>query len=323
MTIFSLLIVLASTPLLIADEPIIEPVEQEQSVPWVMDISVAKEMAAKEGKDILINFTGSDWCGWCKRLDSEVFVHSIFQETASKQYVYLYLDFPRGEEAKAKVVDEELNNQNRDQMGVNGFPTIILADSQMRPYARTGYQPGGPEKYLDHLAQLRTEGDKIKALITATDEEQVQKLLADAFTVLTKQKLLGHPGFSKFLEMAEKSDNPKLVEQVVAFRARQKLAEFMNTQEPDFPALTKFLEENPTLQGDEVLNALWFCSQWLSDNDRKDDAKLFLQRMLTDPLLKGNDRGREMIDKAIHDIDHGLGEEGGGHDHDGDGVPDH
>ena len=160
MTIFSLLLILAGSPVLAGDEPVTEPTEQ--ALPWVMDISVAREMASKEGKDILINFTGSDWCGWCKRLDAEVFVHPVFHETAGKQYIYLYLDFPRGEEAMAKVIDEALNNENRDQMSVNGFPTIILADSQMRPYGRTGYQPGGPEKYLEHLAELRTKGEKVQ-----------------------------------------------------------------------------------------------------------------------------------------------------------------
>ncbi|HIC23363.1 MAG TPA: thioredoxin family protein, partial [Planctomycetes bacterium] len=149
MMIFSLLVVLAGTPVLSADEHVAEPTEE--SLTWVKDIAVARELATKEGKDILINFTGSDWCGWCKRLDGEVFSVPAFHESAGKQYIYLYLDFPRSEEAKAKVVDEALNDKKRDEMGVDGFPTIILADSQMRPYARTGYQNGGPQKYLVHI----------------------------------------------------------------------------------------------------------------------------------------------------------------------------
>ena len=321
MTIFSLLLILAGSPVLAGDEPVTEPTEQ--ALPWVMDISVAREMASKEGKDILINFTGSDWCGWCKRLDAEVFVHPVFHETAGKQYIYLYLDFPRGEEAMAKVIDEALNNENRDQMSVNGFPTIILADSQMRPYGRTGYQPGGPEKYLEHLAELRTKGEKVKALVSEENDEQIQKLLVDAFSVMLEQDLLGHPAFSKFLELAEKSDNPELIQQVADHRARKKLMGLLNTREADFPALTKFLQENPKMQGGEVLNALWMCSQWLAENDRKEDAKGFLQRMLADPLVQENKDGIKMIEKAIHTIDHETGDAEEGHDHDGDGIPDH
>ncbi|MGE4614339.1 MAG: thioredoxin family protein, partial [Planctomycetota bacterium] len=187
-----------------------------------MDISVAKELARKEGKDILINFTGSDWCGWCKRLDGEVFSVPSFHESAGKQYIYLYLDFPRSEQAKAKVVDEALNSKSREELGVNGFPTIILADSQMRPYARTGYQQGGPEKYLEHIAELRGSGEKIKALISAKEEEQ-QGLLAEAFAVLAEHELLGYPGFKKFLDMASKSSDQKLVKMVAQHRARSDL----------------------------------------------------------------------------------------------------
>lgn len=319
MTIFTLLVVLVGTPVLSADEPVAEP--NQQSLPWIKDIAVAREMATKEGKDILINFTGSDWCGWCKRLDGEVFSVPAFHESAGKQYIYLYLDFPRSEEAKAKVVDEALNDKKRDEMAVDGFPAIILADSQMRPYARTGYQPGGPEKYLEHLAELRVTGEKVKALVAADNDEQIQKLLPGALEVMLEQKLLGYPDFAKFLALAEKSENPQLVAKVVQFRATQKLNELLNTPEPDFPALVEFLRGNPKMQGSEVMNALWFCSQWMTENDRKEEAKAFLERMLSDPLVKENDRGRQMIEKAIADIDHASS--GGDHDHDGDGIPDH
>lgn len=317
MMTITLLMALTGAAVLPADEPVSEPTPQ--TLQWVTDISVAREMAAKEGKDILINFTGSDWCGWCKRLDGEVFSLPAFHETAGKQYVYLYLDFPRSEEAKAKVVDEDLNNKNRDDMGVDGFPTIILADSAMRPYGRTGYQPGGPEKYLEHLTELRTKGEKIKALTAADNDEQIQKLLPEAMAVMLEQNLLGHPAFEKFLTMAEKSEDAQLVAQIAQFRATQELNKLLNTPEPDFPVLVKFLQDNSKLQGPEALNALWFCSQWLTENDRKEDAKTFLNRMMMDPLVKENDRGREMIEKTLEEID----SKEVSHDHDGDGQPDH
>ncbi|HIC23522.1 MAG TPA: hypothetical protein EYO84_08860 [Planctomycetes bacterium] len=189
----------------------------------------------------------------------------------------------------------------------------------MRPYARTGYQNGGPEKYLVHIAELRATGEKVKALIAADDDEQIQKLLPAALEVMLEQKLLGYPDFAKFLALAEKSENPQLVAKVVQFRATQKLNELLNTPEPDFPVLVEFLQGNPEMQGPEVLNALWFCSQWLTENDRKEDAKTFLNRMLTNPLVKENDRGREMIEKALEDVDDDTVD----HDHDGDGKPDH
>ena len=309
---------LACSPLAIGDEP--ETPAVEVGLPWVLDIDAAKEMARKEGKDILINFTGSDWCGWCKKLDGEVFSLPAFHETAGKQYIYLYLDFPRSEEAKALVVDEALNGKSRDEMGVDGFPTIILADHQMRPYAKTGYQQGGPEKYLEHIVELRAKGDKIKALLATEDEAQQGEMLPAAFDVMADQGLLGFPAFGKYLELAEKSDNPELVKRAASHRARGQLLKLLNTQEPDFPTLVQFLKDNSEMDGPEVLNALWFCQGWMAEQGDKDGAKLFLSRMLNSELVKENDRGRKMIEDALHGIDHDATD---GHDHDGDGKPDH
>ncbi len=319
MSMIILTVLMAWSPLTPGDEPTAPAAAQP--LPWVMDIGVAKEMAQKEGKDILINFTGSDWCGWCKRLDGEVFSVPSFHETAGKQYIYLYLDFPRSEEAKAKVIDEALNSKSREEMGVNGFPTIILADSQMRPYARTGYQQGGPEKYLEHIAELRGSGDKIKALLSAKEEEQ-QGLLSEAFAVLAEHELLGHPDFKKFLDMASKSSDQELVKMVAQHRARTDLMALMNSEEPDFPALVKFLKEHPDLQGPDVLNALWYSQGFLQESGEKEVAMQFLSRMLADPLLEGNEQGQKMIGDALKRLDEDH-EGGAGHDHDGDGVPDH
>ena len=319
MSMIILTALLACSPLTVGDEPT-APVAS-QPLPWVMDISIAKELARKEGKDILINFTGSDWCGWCKRLDGEVFSVPSFHESAGKQYIYLYLDFPRSEQAKAKVVDEDLNSKSREELRVNGFPTVILADSQMRPYARTGYQEGGPEKYLEHIAELRSSGEKIKALLSAKEEQQ-QGLLAGAFGVLAEHELLGYPGFKKFLDMASESGDQKLVKMVAQHRARSGLMALMNSEKQDFPALVKFLKDHPELQGSEVLNALWLSHGWLHESGEKEVAIQFLNRMLADPLLKGNEQGQRMIGAALKRLDEDP-EAGAGHDHDGDGVPDH
>ncbi|MDE0961101.1 MAG: thioredoxin family protein [Planctomycetota bacterium] len=318
MSMIFLTALLAWSPLTIGDEPVTP--EVEVGLPWVLDIEAAKEMARKEGKDILINFTGSDWCGWCKKLEGEVFSLPAFHESAGKQYVYLYLDFPRSEEAKAKVVDEVLNGKSRDEMGVNGFPTIILADHQMRPYAKTGYQAGGPEKYLEHIVELRAKGDKIKSLLAAEDDAQQGEILPAAFDVMAEHGLLGFPDFGKYLTMAEKSDNSELVKKAASHRARKQLQTLLNTQEPDFPLLVKFLKDHPDMEGPEVLNALWFSHGWMAEQGDKDGAKLFLTRMLQSPEVKDNERGRKMIEDALQAIDHDATD---GHDHDGDGKPDH
>ena len=120
---------------------------------WTEDMDKAMAQAAKEGKDLLLDFTGSDWCGWCIKLDKEVFTKEPFASGAPKKFVLVKLDFPR-----RKKLSAELKKQNetwRDKLGVRGYPTIYLTDAKGRPYGKTGYRAGGPEAYMKHLGELQ------------------------------------------------------------------------------------------------------------------------------------------------------------------------
>jgi len=111
--------------------------------------------AKAEGKDLLVDFTGSDWCGWCIRLHKEVFAHDEWLETVQRDYILVALDFPRSEEVKAQVPNPDRNDELKKKYGIRGFPTILMMTPDGEVYGRTGYQPGGPEKYLEHMAELR------------------------------------------------------------------------------------------------------------------------------------------------------------------------
>jgi thiol-disulfide isomerase/thioredoxin len=178
---------------------------------WLTDFEAAKKQAAAEKKDILVDFTGSDWCGWCIKLDKEVFSTDAFK--AQKDFVLVALDFPRRKEIPAdqKAANEALMRQ----WGVRGFPTIILANAKGEPYARTGYKQGGPESYLPHLAELRKQntpagikafgeeqaaqaaaaakeaerGAKLKAAVESGDFAAVEKLIDESAAGVTGERL--------------------------------------------------------------------------------------------------------------------------------------
>lgn len=161
---------------------------------WTEDFEAAKAQAREEGKDLLIDFTGSDWCGWCIRLDDEVFSKEPFKAEAPKKYVLVSLDFPR-----AKEQDEAIKKQNAElqrRFGIEGFPTIYLADAEGRPYARTGYQPGGPEKYLAHLDELqanKARRDEILARADAAQGVDRARALDEALAYLGEQGISSTP----------------------------------------------------------------------------------------------------------------------------------
>jgi thioredoxin-related protein len=121
---------------------------------WSHDMTAAMKQAKEEKKDLLLDFTGSDWCGWCIKLNEEVFSQDAFKSDAPNHFVLVELDFPND---KSKL-SEETQKQNEEwgqKLSVRGYPTIFLADEQGRPYAQTGYQAGGAETYVAHLAELR------------------------------------------------------------------------------------------------------------------------------------------------------------------------
>lgn len=119
---------------------------------WLTDFEKATKVAAKEGVPILANFSGSDWCGWCIRLDREVFSKKAFQKYADKNVVLFLADFP----SKSKQPDavKAQNAKLAEKYGIRGFPTVLLLDAEGEIQARTGYQPGGADGYIRHLESL-------------------------------------------------------------------------------------------------------------------------------------------------------------------------
>lgn len=139
---------------------------------FTTDFAAATARAAREGKDLLLEFTGSDWCSPCIRLTDEVFSKDAFVAEASKHYVLVVIDNPRGEDV---ITPEERKESDRlhAQYAINSWPTILLADEGGRPYARTkGFHPGGPEAYLKHLQELQQNKRKRQELFAAAAKSE-------------------------------------------------------------------------------------------------------------------------------------------------------
>lgn len=162
---------------------------------WSDDMDAALKQAKAENKDVLIDFTGSDWCGWCIKLDNEVFKKPAFKEQAPKEFVLVKLDFPQSEKNKLPEATQKQNEQWAKDLGVQGFPTIVLLDSEGRPYAQTGYQEGGAEKYLASLKKLqeqRVARDKFMAEAAKATGEEKAKLLDQALSTMPPVMMLNY-----------------------------------------------------------------------------------------------------------------------------------
>lgn len=136
---------------------------------WMTDFSAAKEKAAKENKSLLVDFTGTDWCHWCIKLDEEVFAHEAFKKGVAEKFVLVELDYPR-DKSKVDKATAKQNAELKTKYKIKGFPTILLMNAHGVPFAQTGYRAGGPEKYVESLDALLKEGEAIETSIAAAAE---------------------------------------------------------------------------------------------------------------------------------------------------------
>ena len=108
---------------------------------WLEDFDEAKRLAAALQRPILMDFSGSDWCGWCIKLDKEVFSTADFKKLAREKLVLMRVDLPRSKKLPAGTLQQ--NRRLAQQFGVRGFPTLVLVDALASEKGRLGGFPRG------------------------------------------------------------------------------------------------------------------------------------------------------------------------------------
>ena len=126
---------------------------------WSDDFENAQKQAREQNKDLLVAFSGSDWCGWCIRLEKEVFSQAPFTEKASESFVPVYIDHPQDKERLSPAAKRQ-NAPLVARYRIERFPAVLLLDTDGDIIAQTGYLEGGPENYLKAILQLRDDGKR-------------------------------------------------------------------------------------------------------------------------------------------------------------------
>jgi thioredoxin-related protein len=120
---------------------------------WMTDYAKAAEKAKADNKLLLMDFSGSDWCGWCIKLDKEIFDTKEFKEYAAENLVLLKLDFP-----KKKTLPPEEKEQNQKlarEYGIKGYPTVIVLSPDGKQVGKLGYMKEGPAAFIEALKKLK------------------------------------------------------------------------------------------------------------------------------------------------------------------------
>ena len=129
-------------------------IQAQEELTWHTDMSKATDISIKENKPMFLFFTGSDWCGWCIRLQKEVFKTPEFVKWAKDNVVLVELDFPRKNNQTDAVKMQ--NAQLQQQLQVRGYPTVWFVKAMkmdgnkvnLNAIGSTGYVAGGPFEWL-------------------------------------------------------------------------------------------------------------------------------------------------------------------------------
>jgi len=127
---------------------------QAQELTWHKDVNKAIEISKKENKPLFLFFTGSDWCGWCIRLQKEVFKTPEFIDWAKKNVVLVELDFPR--KSTQSDAEKQQNMELQQVFAVRGYPSVYFVKAgelngktNFEQLGNTGYVAGGPTAWLN------------------------------------------------------------------------------------------------------------------------------------------------------------------------------
>ena len=143
-----------------------------KSVPkgWDENYEEGKALAEKGGKLLLLAFSGSDWCGWCVKMEKEIYSDPKFISEAKKRFVLLMIDSPRDKSILSPLAEKQ-NPELARKFGVRGFPsTIIVRPSGEEVRRFGGYQRSGVDGFLRELAEV-AEAAGVKGVIEISDED--------------------------------------------------------------------------------------------------------------------------------------------------------
>lgn len=236
---------------------------------WTSDMAAAMEQAKTEHKDLLVDFTGSDWCEFCIVLRDEVFSQQAFKQTAPQQFVLVEMDFPNDTSHLSEATQKQ-NNTWREKFDVVGFPSIYLTDASGRPYAVTGYEKGGAEKYLAHLDGLRKIRERRDAELEAAAKVSGIERAKHLDTALTA---VGDELAVKFYK--SELDEIQKLDAANEAGLKQKYVQWQNNAEFDkvFLALKQELSEKNAPQALKLLDES--LAKYSPDEKRLLQAKLF------------------------------------------------
>ena len=146
---------------------------------WTQDYDAAVALAKTNNLPLMLNFTGSDWCGWCKLMDRQVFSKKEWEKWAKENIVLAFIDFPNDKSLVPKKYVAR-NGRLSDKYGVEGYPTFVVVDPESGDSIGTlgASREATPEKFISELEELLLQrpGVDLSKLLAPEDMKRLEQL---------------------------------------------------------------------------------------------------------------------------------------------------
>ena len=201
------------------------------------NLDEALKSAKANKRYVVAVFSGSDWCGWCKKLEKEILSTETFRKGATGRYELVYIDNPRNKNLLSEH-GKKNNSELTSKYDIHGFPTVLILDADGKKVAEMGYDAGGPKKYLEKIEEEVKYGPDIKKYINPIEEklkgpsEAMQKEMQEAMKGIAK----------KYVAIYEQAFKDARAMKVPAHMEKRK-NEVISKQERQFKRLKSFIEE--------------------------------------------------------------------------------
>jgi thioredoxin-related protein len=219
---------------------------------WTENFEEAKALAAKDGKDLLLEFTGSDWCPYCIELRQKVFDTPEFKKEAPKSFVLVELDFPNNVKQSDQI--RQQNAQLAETYGVGGYPTMVLTDAKGEPYAQVGYN-GQAEQVVPKLIGMhnhKAHRDELLAKANKTTGVEKAQILDEVIHNKLSDEIL--PQYDDILDQIVAADSENKAGIKAKYETRVELRPIIaGAQAGDIPGAIAKLEDKLKEKGATAL----------------------------------------------------------------------
>lgn len=206
---------------------------------WMTDLPAAQQLAAEQNKAVLVDFTGSDWCGWCVRLRKEVLDTPDFETYAAEHFVLMEVDVPQNPnfDRELRARNEELCNR----FAISGFPTLLVLTPQ-------GTVVGGFEGGRPNFEAVKQPLDAALTNAQQLTEAQALEGAEKAAALMAVYRAIPEPLQEKATDLRDEicaldtEDATGMKDLVAAAQQKKALMEELEQAHGDVPTLLATLE---------------------------------------------------------------------------------